>query len=135
MEGKELEQALAHDSARKTVEPRISAPNPHTLTHAPAAVPGTDKEPYMPDDGAAMYPPNIKPLHLRKGQIAALIWEDRGSCHEVHLHEGEARPMRLKLAGEFLTAAGAIGADEDTKRKLARGALALADILIEEAGR
>lgn len=145
MEDTELEKALAHDAARKAAEPQLtypeylkvkgqehakaSAPNPHTLTHAPAAAPGLDpyagrpahppnppSKPWPPSpkltapipllevhsDGAMQYRPEYKPLRLKPHEVAVLLFENGAGTEvrETHLTLEEIQKWRDHLCTE-----------------------------------
>lgn len=132
MDGEELREALKHDEARKDAELKKPWKAPVVTSYPLGQLRHTS------GGDASEYPPNVKPLRLKKGQIAALIWEDDGGvCREIHLTEGEARPKRLDIAaiiaGQMWSKIRAF--DPDAQKREARLALELADVLLREASR
>lgn len=83
------------------------------------------------------YPSWVKPLRLKHGEVAALIWERGGHCTETWIKEGEAQPRRLDLAAGFLASwtRNTVPLEEESQRRECRLALDLADMLIAEAAR
>ena len=121
----ELELALKHDVARKEAEGAH-----HLRREPPTATPAGGGVPMS-------YPPHVKQLRLKHGEVAALIWERGGHCTEVWLKEGEAHPRRLEVAAQLLATwtRNTVPIETEDQRKQARSALELADVLIEEAAR
>jgi hypothetical protein len=116
----ELKKSLEHDAARKEVE------------GAHHRRPATDS-----DAIPMSYPPWVKALRLKHGEVAALIWDRGGHCVETWLKEGEAQPRRLELASRFVASwtRNTVPLEPEAQRRECRLALDLADMLISEAAK